>query len=75
MDKPYLAERAFRLCRRCGRYRSVGNFSVSRTRRGRISLATVCHLCWRPGSSHARRTNFVLTDMGRAALAEMAKAS
>jgi hypothetical protein len=71
MDKPYLAERAFRLCRRCGRYRSIGNFSVNQNYRN----GHTCHLCWKPGVPNANRAGYVLTDKGRAALAQMAKAS
>lgn len=60
----------FRWCPRCAAWRAIGNFSVSRSR-GKLRLGKKCHVCWRAGGPHGARKGYVLTDLGRAALAEM----
>lgn len=60
----------YRWCRRCKRWRSIGNFSVHKPGGKVATLGHRCHLCWTKGGLHPGRSNWTITDSGRAALRE-----
>lgn len=63
----------FRRCRRCLRWRRIGNFTAYRRPDGRVGLSYACARCRKYFRKYEGRSGlYTITDQGRRALREQA---